>query len=79
MGPIIMGLSVVLGEIIVYKTVLQVQEVVFGFFTMFFLMGSAFVVNDLLDIEIDRINAPHKPLITGEMSEKSAIYYSIAS
>lgn len=77
MGPIIMGLSVILGEIIVYKTGLQVQEVVFGFFTMFFLTGSAFVVNDVLDIEIDRINAPHRPLITGEMSEKAAIYYGI--
>jgi geranylgeranylglycerol-phosphate geranylgeranyltransferase len=77
MGPIVMGLSVILGEILAYKMMPQVHNAVFGFFTVFFLTSSAFVINDIVDIEIDRINTPQKPLITGDLSKKSASRYGI--
>ena len=34
------------------------------------------VINDIFDIEIDRINSPHRPLITGEVTMKEAYLLS---
>ena len=37
------------------------------------IMSASMVINDIYDMEIDRINSPHRPLITGEVSKKVAI------
>jgi len=41
------------------------------------IMSASMVTNDLFDIEVDRINSPERPLITGEVSRKEAIGYTI--
>ncbi len=43
----------------------------------FFFNGFANSVNDIIDIEIDRINRPDRPLPSGRMSRKSAIIESV--
>ena len=41
------------------------------------IMSANMVINDLFDMEVDRINSPERPLITGEISKKEAIGYTI--
>lgn len=41
------------------------------------IMSVNMVINDIFDIEVDRINSPERPLITGEISRKEAIGYTI--
>jgi len=42
-----------------------------------FVMSYSMVVNDLFDIEVDRINNPGRPLVTGQVSRREAIVLSL--
>jgi len=42
-----------------------------------FVMSYSMIVNDLFDIEVDRINNPGRPLISGQISRREAIALSI--
>jgi 4-hydroxybenzoate polyprenyltransferase len=42
-----------------------------------FIMSANMAINDLFDMEVDRINSPNRPLITGEISKKEAIGYTV--
>ena len=76
-GPVIMGATVILGEFLAESRVPTIQEFCFGFLTAFFLTSAAFVLNDYIDIEIDRINVPHKPLPKGIISKEAALIYGV--
>jgi len=39
------------------------------------IMSSSMIINDIYDIEIDKVNNPSRPLITGEVTIKEAIIY----
>ena len=41
------------------------------------IMSASMVLNDMYDIELDKINKPKRPLITGEVSMKEALLYSV--
>ena len=41
-----------------------------------FIMSASMIINDLFDMNIDKINNPTRPLITGDISVKEAILYS---
>jgi len=43
-----------------------------GFATAFLLTAASMVLNDLYDIDIDRVNAPHRPLPSGRVSAREA-------
>ena len=39
-------------------------------------MSISMIVNDLFDLEIDKINNPKRPLVTGEVTKKEAMVYN---
>lgn len=41
------------------------------------IMSASMVINDICDIEIDRINSPHRPLVNGEVTMKEAYVLSL--
>lgn len=47
------------------------------FWAVFFITGAGMVLNDYYDLEIDKINAPHRPIPSGRISQKKALFYSI--
>lgn len=47
------------------------------FWTVFLITGAGMVVNDYYDIEIDKINASHRPLPSGRISKKKALLYCV--
>ena len=47
------------------------------FLTVFFISSAGMVINDYYDIDIDKINTPHRPLPSGKIDKKSAFHYSI--
>lgn len=77
-GPVIMGLSVVLGEIVALGGAPSLGQVVQGFLVLFFLGGAAFAINDYMDLEGDRVNYPDRPLPRGAISRRSALVLGIA-
>ncbi|MHA1408927.1 MAG: geranylgeranylglycerol-phosphate geranylgeranyltransferase [Candidatus Odinarchaeia archaeon] len=45
---------------------------ILGFFTYFFIAAAGNIVNDIFDIEIDKINRPHRALPSGRLTIKEA-------
>jgi len=68
---------VVLGEIIALGRFPTTHQVALGFLSSFLLTASSFVLNDYLDVEVDRVNCPDRPIPAGLVSERSALLYGI--
>lgn len=63
--PAAAGVCVLLGEVLALGTLPPPPALGFGFACGFLLSGSALITNDYFDLEVDRINAPHRPLPAG--------------
>jgi geranylgeranylglycerol-phosphate geranylgeranyltransferase len=50
-------------------------HLLFGYITYFLVAAGGNVVNDIFDVEIDKINRPHRALPSGRMSVRQAWYY----
>jgi geranylgeranylglycerol-phosphate geranylgeranyltransferase len=75
--PFAAGMCVVLGEIVALGDFPTVQSVLLGFACGFFLSGTALVLNDYFDLEVDRINAPERPLPSGIVSPCEVILFAV--
>lgn len=64
----------VIGEVAVLGGVPTLAQMALGFLVSFFLTAASMVLNDYVDLEIDRINSPHRPLPSGLISPGSALY-----
>ncbi len=51
------------------------MQFIFGYITYFFVAAGGNVVNDIYDIEIDKINRPHRALPSGRMTIRQAWIY----
>ncbi len=65
----------VLGEIIALGCIPRTRQVTLGFLSSFLLTASSFVLNDYVDVEVDRVNCPDRPIPAGLVSERSALLY----
>lgn len=48
-----------------------------GFITGFLLTGASMVVNDVVDLEVDKVNKPWKPLPRGDASVQSSLVLAV--
>ncbi len=71
--PFAAGICVILGEIIALGEFPPIRELALGFFSGFFISGSAIVLNDYFDLEVDKVNSPNRPLPAGIISPREAI------
>jgi geranylgeranylglycerol-phosphate geranylgeranyltransferase len=81
---IIGGLTVISGIAMSYRLnptgtglLTHLVMILFGYITYFFVAAGGNVVNDIYDIEIDRINRPHRALPSGRMTVKQAWIYVV--
>jgi geranylgeranylglycerol-phosphate geranylgeranyltransferase len=77
--PLTAGLCVVLGELLALGAVPPLHALGLGFICGFFLSGSALISNDYFDLEVDRINAPQRPLPAGLLSRPEVMALGIGS
>jgi geranylgeranylglycerol-phosphate geranylgeranyltransferase len=49
-------------------------NIILGILTYFFIAGAGMIINDIYDVEIDRINRPERPIPRGDISLKEAKY-----
>ncbi|MGC8936020.1 MAG: UbiA family prenyltransferase [Candidatus Methanomethylicaceae archaeon] len=71
-----MGLAVVVSEVVILGGTPPPIKMLSGFLVSFFLTSAAMVINDIVDLEIDRINAPQRPIPSGMVSVSSAKIYA---
>lgn len=74
---IMMGIGIISGYIIASRSITFSVELLAGIIVAAAFTAFANVTNDIVDYEIDKVNQPHRPLPSGEMSRKQATYYSI--
>ena len=71
--PFSAGICVVLGEIVALGGIPPIRETMLGFACGFFISGSALISNDYFDLEVDKVNAPTRPLPSGAVSPLEAL------
>ncbi len=77
--PFAAGICVVLGEVVALGGFPDVRESTLGFLCGFFISGSAIVLNDYFDLEVDRVNTPDRPLPAGLLSPVEAVLLAAAT
>jgi len=71
------GICVIVGEIIALGSFPSIHNLFYGFVCGFFISSPALILNDYFDIEVDRINAPNRPLPAGIISPPVVIALTI--
>jgi len=71
--PFAAGICVLLGELIALGKFPSAHQMALGFVSVFFISGSAIVLNDYFDLEVDKVNAPNRPMAAGIISPTEAI------
>jgi geranylgeranylglycerol-phosphate geranylgeranyltransferase len=70
------GFAVIIGEIMVHKTIFMAPTVL-GFITGFSITGASMASNDYWDRLVDGVNSPNRPLPSGRVRLKEAITLTI--
>lgn len=75
-----MGFAVIVGAAIANSKVLANSSIslAYGFFTGFLLTAAAMTINDYYDREIDAINEPHRPIPSGAVKPREALFFSFS-
>jgi geranylgeranylglycerol-phosphate geranylgeranyltransferase len=75
--PFSAGICVILGELLAAGSVPSISMLVFGFLSIFFISATALILNDYFDYEIDKVNAPERPLPSGMVTKKDVVILSV--
>jgi geranylgeranylglycerol-phosphate geranylgeranyltransferase len=74
---LMIGLAVLVGEVIGLGNLPSLGEAVFGFLTASLLLAGTMVLNDIQDVQIDRVNSPDRPIPSGKVGIRGAYVYSM--
>jgi len=77
--PFAAGACVIIGEVIALGVLPSARDMFLGFICAFFISGSAIVLNDYFDLEVDRVNTPERPLPAGIVSPTEAILLTLGA
>ncbi len=75
--PLSAGICVILGQILAAGSIPPIAQLGLGFLSIVFISATALILNDYFDCEIDRINAPERPLPSGLVTKQEALALSI--
>lgn len=76
--PFTAGACVLLGQLLALDAFPPPETMIFGFLSIFLLSATALILNDYFDVEIDRVNAPDRPLPSGQVRKSDALWLSAA-
>ncbi len=72
------GFAVIVGIAVVAPSRIISWESILGFFTGFLVSSFSMAINDYYDVEIDRINAPARPIPSGAVNMMMAVALAIS-
>ncbi len=76
-NSLMMGLSVLIGQLIAENSIPVLSTAFLGFTTAFSFTAAAMVINDYYDRDIDAINEPQRPIPSGLISPNEALVYAV--
>jgi geranylgeranylglycerol-phosphate geranylgeranyltransferase len=62
------GFAVIVGAFVSKPPLVSPAQLALGFFTGFFICAFSMVVNDVFDLDVDRVNRPERPIPSGKVS-----------
>lgn len=73
-NSLMIGLGVVVGYMAASRSLAipAAREPLLGFLTGFFISSFSMTVNDIKDVEVDRVNQPNRPIASGSVSPAAA-------
>jgi geranylgeranylglycerol-phosphate geranylgeranyltransferase len=75
--PFSAGVCVVMGQMLALGKFASSLITAFGFVSVFLISASILVMNDYLDVETDKINAPYRPIPSGLVSSFEALTFAL--
>jgi geranylgeranylglycerol-phosphate geranylgeranyltransferase len=72
------GFAVIIGVFVSRPESISTPQLALGFLTGFFVCAYSMVVNDIYDIEVDKVNRPERPIPSGRVSTQTASKVSMA-
>ncbi|KPV64091.1 MAG: Digeranylgeranylglyceryl phosphate synthase [Candidatus Bathyarchaeota archaeon BA2] len=73
---LMMGFAVIVGASLVSSLNFSIN-LLLGFITSFTLTGASMAINDYYDRQIDAINEPNRPIPSGAVSPKEALFFAL--
>jgi geranylgeranylglycerol-phosphate geranylgeranyltransferase len=73
------GFAVIVGAFVSKPPSVQTIQLLLGFLTGFFVCAYSMVVNDVYDLEVDKVNRPDRPIPSGKISVREASRISVAT
>ena len=70
------ALAVFIGYFIVSAGLISLPIVLLAMLSVFLFSAAGIVLNDYFDFEMDKVNAPTRPLPSGKIKKQYALYYS---
>ena len=69
---VMIGFAVIVGAFVSKPPSEPPLELALGFFTGFFICAYSMVVNDVYDLDVDRVNRPERPIPSGRVTVRDA-------
>ena len=76
---VMIGFPVIVGAFVSKPPSVLPAQLALGFLTGFFICAYSMVVNDVYDVDVDRVNRPDRPLPSGSVSMREANAISTAT
>jgi geranylgeranylglycerol-phosphate geranylgeranyltransferase len=74
---VMIGFAVIVGFFVSKPADMKVIQGALGFLTGFFLCAYSMSVNDIYDVEVDKVNRPERPIPSGRASTQAAVRLSV--
>ena len=74
---VMIGFAVIVGAFVSKPPTVPALQLALGFFTGFFICAYSMVVNDIYDLEVDRVNRPDRPIPSGRVTVREASRLSL--
>jgi geranylgeranylglycerol-phosphate geranylgeranyltransferase len=74
---VMIGFAVIVGIFVSKPVDVKVIQGALGFLTGFFLCAYSMSMNDIYDVEVDRVNQPERPIPSGRASTQAAVRLSV--
>ncbi|HLQ06926.1 MAG TPA: geranylgeranylglycerol-phosphate geranylgeranyltransferase [Nitrososphaerales archaeon] len=71
------GFAVIVGAFVSKPASIVIPQLSLGFLTGFFICAYSMVVNDIYDVEVDKVNRPERPIPSGRVSAQAATRVSL--
>jgi len=72
------AIAVLAGFLVASGSVALPIALAYAVISVFLFSGAGIALNDYFDFEMDKVNAPDRPIPSGRISRKTALYYSLA-